>query len=240
MAMSPFPLTIAGVLFSSPAALRERVEAELRRGRSPLVEGQSPAVWLANAVRTGEMSHALCRSLAAALLSGGRYREVVEAARLAVLLDMGELAPMLHHAVEGLDVALLLRRVAVGRDDSVEDELLRAWAAIEPGEDPLRVAALLRRLREAGLRALEIQVLGRSGTPELVEEHLPPILEEPLGSADVEALASLLIRGALVREVASAHAFAFAPEERGEVWRAALSRAPELALDAEMVALWRA
>ncbi|TVQ87399.1 MAG: hypothetical protein EA397_18975 [Deltaproteobacteria bacterium] len=186
------PITIAGATFASPAELLAGVARDLDRGGGTVVKGQRPAEWLAAAVESGELSIELARGLAAALISRGVPAQAVEAARLARRLKIGDLSPLLHAALDGLDLGVLLRRAKPGHDASVEDELLACWARVEPGGDPERVVALLRRLREVGLRTLEIEVLGRLGTPELVREIMPSLIEEPLSVAEAASLAPLL------------------------------------------------
>lgn len=230
------PLTIAGLRFESPAALRAAVGRQLRDGHASGVPSGPPAEWLARAVRQGELSLELARGLAAAMVIGRRPAELIEAARLAAELDMVDLAPILRDALDGLDLAVLLHRVAPGHDDSVEDELLAAWAVIEPGQDLDQVASLLRRLREAGLRTLEIAVLGRCGSPELVHEHLPPILQEPLSDQEAVSLSPLLLRDPSTAATITGYAADFAKGARQILWLAAVRAG--LSGDQELESAW--
>lgn len=190
-----FPLTIAGHTVASAPALAALVLDDARAGGGGVVPGQRPAVWLAGAVEAGLVSRRLALGLAAALLQVGDPAGLVEAAELAARLGLKELGPVLRAAVDAVDVGVLLERAPGAPDASVEDALLRGWAALAPSDDPVALRALLERLRNAGLRALELSALVERGGSDLVAELLPFILAEELPSSDIEVLARAIARG---------------------------------------------
>jgi hypothetical protein len=179
-----FPLTVAATTFADPPALAAAVVADARAGGGTVVSGARPAAWLAAAVRDGALPRSLAVGLAAALIQHGEAASLVEAAELAVALDLRELGGLIGAALDAVDVGVLLARAPGDPATSVEDVLLRAWAALAPEGDPTGLRALLLRLRHAGLRAIELRVLLDHADPETIADLLPDVLAEDFTAAD--------------------------------------------------------
>jgi hypothetical protein len=190
-----FPLKIAGHIVANAPALASLVLDDARAGGGTVIPGQRPSAWLAAAVAEGLIARRLAIGLAAALLQLGDPAGLVEAAELGARLGAEELGPVLRAAVDALDVGVLLERAPGAPDASVEDALLRGWAALAPADDPAALRALLERLRNAGLRDLELRALAERGSAELIAELLPFILVEELPASDVDVLARAIARG---------------------------------------------
>lgn len=185
------------------------------------------------------MERELLIGLCAALVRAGRPAGVVEAAALARDVALQELAPVFSAALAGLDVGVLLHADPRGQDASVEDALLRAWAAVEPG-DPERLEHLLDRLRNAGLRDVELATLARHGTAADIRRHLPPILVEDLPVEDVTSLARALARGGDVAEAVCAASEPLNNAQRYAVWHAAVGLDASLSDAHALQARWLA
>jgi len=232
-----FPRSIAGREFTDAPSLAAAVQADAAAGGSTVVDGARPAEWLAGALQEQEIDRELLVALCAALIRGASPPSVVEAAEVARSQDLHELAPVLQAAVAGLDVGVLLFPDPRRPNGSVEDALLTAWGAVEPGEAG-RTMALLDRLRNAGLRAVELDVLSRLGSAETVRLRLPPILVEDLPVEDVASLAQALARGGDVAQAVCDAAEPLTASQRYSIWRAAEARAPALGSDDALRARW--
>ena len=239
--MLAFPRTIAGRDFPDAPSFAAAVQSDALAGGGTVVEALRPGEWLGEALARDEVDRALLVALAAALIRGAVPLSVAEAAALARGASLHELAPVLAAAVAGLDVGVLLFPDPRAEDGSVEDALLQAWASVEPG-DPGRTQLLLDRLRNAGLRAVELDVLARLGDVDAIRARLPPILVEDLPVEDVASLAHALARGGAVADavctVADGPTSTLTPAQRYAVWRGAVATSPALASDDDLRARW--
>lgn len=197
-------LTIAGVPFADAPSLARAVLDDAREGGGAVVAGQRPAVWLAVAVRAGELSRAQAIGLSAALVQSGDAAAILEVAELAVDLDLTELAPLLRAAHDALDLGVLLRADPRSSEGSVEDALLSCWAALASSSDPANLRELLIKLRNAGLRPVELQVLLTHSTPALLAEWLPLFLAEPASAQEIEQILAVRQRSDQVAQVVEA------------------------------------
>lgn len=211
-----FPLTVAATTFADPPALAAAVVADARAGGGTVVAGARPAAWLAGAVREGALPRSLAVGLAAALIQHGEGASLVEAAELAVALDLRELGGLIGAALDAVDVGVLLARAPGDAATSVEDVLLRAWAALAPAGDAAGLRALLLRLRHAGLRSVELRVLLDHADPETIAELLPDVLAEDFTAADAASVRAARARPAVDAAVERALA-ALPPARRGEI-----------------------
>ena len=235
-----FPLTLAGRTFATGPDLARAVLDDAAAGGGTVVEGQRPAGWLAAAVRDETVERDLVVGLCAALVQTGDPAGLVEAIDTAVELGLVELAPLLPAALDGLDMGILLHADPRTDEGSVEDAPLRGWAALVSSDAGEGRDALLLRLRHAGLRGLELDVLARCGDADTVRRVLPSILTEELPVGDVAALAQALVRGA---EVAGAVCDAAGPltaSQRYAIWRAAVARDAAIEADDELRSRWLA
>jgi hypothetical protein len=219
-----FPIRLAGRTFETPPDLARAVLADARAGGGTVVADQRPATWLAEAITAGDLPRPLGVGLCAALVQTGDPHAIVEAAAVAGAAGLTELSGLLPAALEGLDQGVLLTPDPTTPARSVEDALLAAWAALvqdpaAPGRD-----ALLRHLRHAGLRRLELEVVARAGDPATLRESLPAILVEELPVDDVAVLAAALVRGEAVARAVCEASGALTASQRYAIWRAAVAR----------------
>lgn len=219
-----FPLTLAGTTFETAPALAEAVVRDAQMGGGTIVEGRRPSRWLAACVTDGELDRKLAVGLCAALIRAPRPAAIAEAARLAEALCMHEVAALLPAALDAHDVGVLLFADAALPGRSVEDALLRSWGTLLADDDEDGRVDLLRRLRHAGLRDIELAVLARVGSAHQIRRLLPDILVEELATAGVSALAQALVRGQGVAEAVCELASELSDGQRHAVWRVAVSR----------------
>jgi hypothetical protein len=233
-----FPITVAGRTFDAAPAVAQAVLDDAMAGGGTLVAGQRPATWLADAVNDGVIDRSFVIGLCAALVRAGHPVGLLEAIDLAVDLGLSELVALLPAALDGLDMGILLHADPRGGDGSVEDALLRGWAALVSAEQPEGRDALLLRLRHAGLRSLELDVLARTGDAAAVRAVLPLILAEELPVADVSTLAAALVRGPDVADAVCRAAGGLTASQRYAVWHAAVGIRPALEADDALRARW--
>lgn len=206
----PFPVELDGHTFSRPPDLAVWVFDGARAGGFPERA-------LARAAREGRLSRDEAVGLCAALVQTADPPVVVCGARLAAAVGEPTLARLLAVAVEALDVGTLLSLADDGR--SVEDHLLEAAAALLTEDDAAR-AALLPRLRHAGLGAAEVRVLATRATAAELRALLPAALLEGLPPGTADALAAGLDREDEVAEALLDALVALPPADRARVWAA--------------------
>lgn len=223
----PFPLTIARRRIADPRSLATLVVGDAEAGGGQVVPGQLPSAWVYALVRAGQLEAPLAVALAAALLRSGRPGAVAAGARLSALLQDPELHQLFVHALDGLDIGVLLTADPCSQGTSVEDALLRAWVAVAPLRDDAVRADLLDRLRRAGLHDLELSVLCSHGSPEELRQWLPAALTgEP---TQWGAVARGLVRLDGAEAVVAASLQGLPVATRRTLWDAALSLQPALA-----------
>lgn len=235
-----FPLTVAGRTYDTAPALAQAVLADAAAGGGTVVDGARPAAWLARAVRDQALERAFVVGLCAALVRTGDPAGLVEGMDLAVDLELTELLPLLPAALDGLDMGILLHADPRSASGSVEDALLRGWAALVAPERTDGLDALLLRLRHAGLRGLELEVLARCGDAAAVRAILPSILTEDLPVGDVAALAEALVRGPEVAQAVCDASASLTSSQRYAIWRAAVARDVSIEADDALRARWLA
>jgi hypothetical protein len=192
----PFPLRIGLQTFSSAPAFAHAVIQDCRAGGSTVVPGLEPSQWVPDLVRTGALEAELAVALGAALMRAKNAAAITEGARIAMALDDRRLGAMLPNAVAGHDIGLLLHGDPLRPGQSVEDALLRAWAAVGPLEDAATRAEVLERLRNASLTEAEIQVVSLWSSPAEIRRWLPAIVVEGLAESSMPTLAAGFRRGA--------------------------------------------
>ena len=124
---------------------------------------------------------------------------------------------MLPLALEGHDMGLLLVPDPLDPDHTVEDTLLRSWAAL--ADLDTHCGPLLTHLRQAGLTRLELEVLCHHGSDEELVAWLPAVLRDGLPE-DLSLLASVRSRG-------EAPASAVAAAVDDETWAALVRADPD-------------
>lgn len=195
----PFPLTIGDLTAVDAPSLGQLVLADCRAGGGSVVAQQRPSRWVMDLVRDGTLDASLAIGLSAGLLQSNEAGPLAEGARLAQQLGDAKLGEMIGLLLDVLDVGILLTRDPLRGDRSVEDTLLIAWADLADAEDPEIRAALLTRLRNAGMGELETGVLVRRGTPHEIRTWLPAIAHEGVPRGAATAIAAGLARGGEVR-----------------------------------------
>lgn len=233
-----FPLDIAGRTFATAPELAQAVLRDARAGGGTVVSGERPSIWLAGAVRSGALSEALARGLIGALVQQGEPAGLVEAARLAANLDLGDVGPLLGAALDALDVGVLLKPVPGEGQSSVEDVVLRSWAALASSDDPEQLRRLLTGLRGAGLRSLELRAVLSHADASVIEELLPDILAEELLPDEGRVLVVALDREPSVAAAIAAVLAALPPVRREAVWRRMVASRPALEHDEAMRMAW--
>jgi hypothetical protein len=194
-AAMPFPLTLAGRVISSPHELAALAQADAAGEGGSVIPGLRPWQWVLGLVADGSLEPRLAMGLGAALLQNPNPVTVAEGARLAVGLHPSPLDRLVVLALDAHDAALLLQ-VDPGRPGaSVEDSLLRSAVEVAPLDDALTRTTVLTRLRNAGLPALEFQVLMEHGTLADVRRWMPALLEEGLEDEDRPHLQKRIERG---------------------------------------------
>jgi hypothetical protein len=224
-----FPLDLPDRTLASAPDLARLVLDDAVAGGGTVFSGQRPNIWLARLVHEGRLERKLAVGLCAALVRSGRPTAVAEAARLTESLDLHELADLLPAALDGLDVATLLMAEDPASERSVEDVLLGAWARVLRPDSAGSRDRLLTRLRNAGLRNLELAVLARTADPSTLSASLPPILVEDLATGDVAVLGQALVREPEVADALAKSAWLFSSSQRQSIWEAARARDPDLA-----------
>lgn len=233
-----FPLDIAGRTFATAPELAQAVLRDARAGGGTVVSGERPSMWLTGAVRTGALSEPLALGLIGALVQQGEPAGLVEAARLAADLDLGDVGPLFGAALDALDVGVLLKPVPGEGQSSVEDVVLRSWAALASSADPEQLRRLLIGLRGAGLRSLELRAVLSHADASVIEELLPDILAEELLADEGEVLVAALDRDPAVRAAIGAVIAALSPTRRAAVWRRMVACRPALEGDDAARAAW--
>lgn len=174
-----FPLSFQGHTFATAPALAQAVTADAEAGGGSLFPGQCPPQWLLEMREQGLVETGLLVALAGHLLAARQPATAAVGARLTVVLDHPELVRMLSLALEGHDLGLLLQLDPLDPEHTIEDTLLDA-AAATAGHAP-DTAALLTRLRNAGLPHLELAVLCEHAAEEQVRAYLPAALRDHQG-----------------------------------------------------------
>ncbi len=195
----PFPITIGDLTAVDAPSLGQLALQDCRSGGGSVVPQQRPSRWIMDLVRQGALDGKLAIGLAAGLLQSNEAAALAEGARLAKDLGDAKLGEMIGLLLEVLDIGILLTRDPLRADRSVEDTLLIAWAELADSTDAETRAALLTRLRNAGMSELETGVLVRRGTPEEIRMWLPAIAREGVPRAAATAVAAGLARGGDVR-----------------------------------------
>lgn len=225
----PFPLRIGVQTFPNAPAFAQAVIEDCRSGGGSVVPGLEPSQWVPDLVRTGALEPDLAVALGAALLRARNPAAVAEGARIAMALGDSRLGEMLPNAVAGHDMGLLLHADPLRPGQSVEDALLRAWAAVGPLQDPDARGEVLERMRNASLSEAEIDIVASWCTPAEIRRWLPAIVIEGLPVATLPTLAAGFRRGA---DEALALCDGLAPlprSARTRVWDALNAEDPDLA-----------
>lgn len=217
-----FPLRIAGRRIGAGQELVSLFVADARARGDTVVPGQAPHAWILGLVDAGQLPREVVSALAAVLLNSGAAPAVAEAARLAVALGTAECRALFPAAVDAQDTSVLLHADPFVPGSSVEDALLRAWASLARADDPAVRADLLDRLRNAGLPAVEAEVLARYGTPEELRAGVEQILAEGVPTGVSEALFAVRDREDSVQD-ALRGALAAVPADR---WPILAARVP--------------
>lgn len=191
----PFPLRVAGRRIATGQDLFQLVVADAKAGGGTVVSGRPPHQWVGDLIAAGSLDGDVAAALVAVMLNGTDAGVITEGARLAARVEHAMIRGMFPAAVDAQDVGLLLHADPFVANASVEDALLRAWAAVAPtAQDAIR-KPLLERLRNAGLPDVETAVLVRHGTPDEIRGILPTVFIEGVPTGVPEAL-----RGALDRD----------------------------------------
>jgi hypothetical protein len=203
-----FPLTIGDRVVPDPPSMAALVRSDSGAVSGTVVPGRRPADWVAELVRDGRFEKRLAVGLAAALIQNPEAVTVAEGARLAQALGEPVLATLLRRALDGHDPAVLFAADPGAPGSSVEDALLAAICALADATDPAVRGPLLERLRNAGLRDLEIPLLLRFGDADELRTWLPAVLTEGVGEDHLVLLTAAMAgqdeRAAVVREVLAA------------------------------------
>jgi hypothetical protein len=185
-----FPLSVAGRSIADPPALADLVRADSGPGNGQVVRGKRPAEWIVDLVADGVLAPRLAIGLAAALIHQTHAAGICEGARLARALGDPALGTLILRALDAHDTALLLANDPGSADGSVEDGLLAAAAVLCDLTNPTIRRAILGKLRNAGLRELELPMLLSHGEPDDLREWLPAVLAETLTEAETAMLSA--------------------------------------------------
>lgn len=176
--------------------------ADARARGDTIVPGEPPHVWAARLVTGGKVEPDVAGALVALALASRDPAAVSEAARLATRIAPEALSSLFPAAIDAQDTGVLLHADPFIPHHSVEDALLRAWAAVAP-DDPAVRTPLLERLRNAGLSDVEVSLLARHGSPAEIRTALPLVFIEGVPADAAEALSPVLARDASVGEALS-------------------------------------
>lgn len=187
-----FPLEVGEATFDSPMHLARAVLTDARTGEATLPGADSPSAWLLMCLEDGTLEPDMVRGLAATLIQARLPGALTEGARVAAGAKMPEFADLIRLALDAHDVGLLLSPDPFFSESSVEDVLLEAWVSLAPVADPEVRAALLGRLRHAGLPRQELQVLLTSGDEDELDRWMPAVLSEGLDDHQIDALAQTI------------------------------------------------
>ena len=190
-----FPLNVGDRTVADPPALATLVRDDCGAVSGTVVAGSRPNQWIPGLVAEGRLERRLAVGLAAALMQNPEPGTVCEGARLAVRLGERVLGGVLIRALTSHDTALLMQVDPGGHGESVEDTLLLLAPTLADLDDAAIRGALLERLRNAGLPALELRILCDHGDAEELRIWLPAVLVEELGDDEVAALRRRLDRG---------------------------------------------
>ncbi|MEQ1565649.1 MAG: hypothetical protein ABMA64_08430 [Myxococcota bacterium] len=204
-----FPLTVGDRVVADPPALAALVRSDCGAASGTVVPGARPAAWVMALVREGRFERRLAIGLAAALIQNPEASTIGEGARLTAALADRVLGPLVVRGLDGHDTALLLEADPGGHGRSVEDSLLAAATAVCDLTDAAVRGPLLERLRNAGLRDLEIPTLLRHGDLDELRRWLPAVLTEAVGDENLVWITAALSE----------------PGERADIVRAALAAA---------------
>jgi hypothetical protein len=197
----PFPLRFADRVLDGPPALAATAIEDAKNGGGTVVPGVPTSQWVIDLVARGALEREIAVSLAAMMLGGSQGGAVAEGARLAARLRHPQLDALVGTAVMGQDIGVMLEPDPARPGRSTEDALLAAWAEIAPLDDANVRAALLERLRNAGLNDLELQVLAVWGTPAEIRQWMPSVFIEGVPRGASGAVTIGTVRGG---EVAAA------------------------------------
>lgn len=224
----PFPLSVAGRSFASGPGLAIAVVEDARAGGGTVVPGAAPSRWVMDLVRSGQLEADIAVALSAALVRTPQPAAIAEGARLAAGLREPRLAQLLQAAIAGHDVGLLLHADPLVAGQSVEDGLLRAWAAVAALDAAEARTELLQHLRNAGLSGVETMVLATHGTPAEIRQWLPAVFAEGTPPDAGASLGAGLLRGGdptlAILEVIDR----LDPEQRAALGEEILTAAPAL------------
>jgi len=190
-----FPLTIGEHVVEDPPALAALVARDAAGPGGSVVVGQRPWEWILALVEQGALPTELAVGLAAALLQQPDAATIAEGARLASALHPSPLDELVVHALGAHDMLVLLQVDPAEPSRSVEDTLLHAAVAVAPLGAADHRAALLERLRNAGLSGLEARVLLTHGELWELRRWLPALRSEGLPSGSEELVAQRVARG---------------------------------------------
>ena len=227
-----FPLTVFNQTFSDAPAFAEAVLADATIGGGRFKPDTLPHQWLNTLLQDKTIERDFLVGLAAWLCRSSRAAGISESVAIAQSLEFHELAPVFAAALDGLSLEMLLQPNPHQPELSIEDSLLTGLATLMDGSDDGLRKTTLERLRHAGLRNHEIQLLMKHGSANEILAGVPSILTETRPSPDIIAIA--LIREKSCARATCATLIQTPMTYRKSIWKQVCKTAPLMKKNKEL------